>query len=393
MDMDSGADKPGGGTPLAFIQLRRKTKIYAYYNEGDRLLQIPRALTKHLDGQPLAVAEEWVQDWERRHGKTVQRSARIHLRPDDKLTALWAQYQTHQGQRSSRRERTAQKETLLLEKHIAPYFVGEHGKKDPAQWHSLVPGFHDYLFTRFKGRATIQKTLWTLERFGAYLVFKQHMTFPFAVQPPAQGNAKVTPLKVRLSPDEVLKYAKQDRACALMVLLGYFAALSPSELFALERADLLTGDVAEVECKTLKGLRKHGLGSRLGVRVNKTLSHAGVDLLTKNDYRTGVVNVWNADAAKMIAALMKEAPEGRLFPHSRSHNEKAFRLGVKLGCTPHDLRRASCLYLGREKRLELTLLQEHMRHAEIETTMLYCREPSVPEPSKKKVKQDWDDVA
>lgn len=91
-----------------------------------------------------------------------------------------------------------------------------------------------------------------------------------------------------------------------------------------------------------------------------------------------------------------EKPAARkalLFTGSYYGMFQAWRKRIKpaLKVTAHDLRRASGLYLGRVKRLDLTLLQEHMRHAEIETTMLYTREPQVPD-VKIKPSQDFDDV-
>lgn len=390
---------------MASVTWRRNKEVTIYYwdNNSKKLVPLPRAQTKHLDGMPKDYVYKWVEDWEKEHGRTRARAERINLSEQDVLSVLWAQYQIHQMKRKKRRSSTAQDETEILEKYICPYFVGKYQKKDPSDWHPLIPGFHDYLFEKYKDR-TIQKILWTLERFGKYLIFKQHMTFPFVVEVPARGNDKITPLKARKTPEQIIKFVTDtdfgsiDIDFKLAILLGYFGALSPSELFALEKSDLITGAFAESQCKTLEGFKKHKLGSKLGVSINKTLPHRGKQVtsvsLTKNDYRTGIVNIWHSGAAKLIASMVRNKPDGRLFPYSYGWLERAWRENVKkrLGTTPHDLRRASCLYLGREVRIELTLLQEHMRHAEIETTMLYAREPSIPE---KRIKfiQNFDDVA
>lgn len=396
---------------MASVQWRRNKQVTVYYydNQLGKLTQVPREITKHLDGKPKDFVYKWVEDWEKKHGRLRARSERSTLSEDDLLFTLWTEYQADQKVISKRRDRTAEVETEIFFIHILPFFVGTHRKKDPADWHGLVPDFHGFLFKKKLADATKQKTLWTLERFGSFLVYKQHMTFPFVVRVPKRDQNKTTPLKIRKTPDEVIAFAKtttyayadgteSDIDFNLAVLLGYFAGLSPSELFALSKEDLLTGADAAESCKTLEGFRKIGLGSKLGVVVNKTLlGHelSRVSILTKNDYRTGVVNVWHAEAAKLIAAMAKDKPTGRLFPYSRGWLERAWRELVKpgLGCTPHDLRRASCLFLGRTVRMPLTLLQEHMRHASIETTMLYCREPDVPEETRVRVAQDFDDVA
>lgn len=389
---------------MAFPVWRRKKQVTVYYYDVERRRQVPlpRKQTKHLDGKSAEAVQAWIEDWERDHGKLRDRVERTNLKDYDKLALLWRQYQAHRGKVRSRRAQTALDETEIFETLICPFFVGKHAKKDPADWHHLISDFHDWLFESGHADATVQKTLWTFERFGKYLVFKQHMTFPFVIQVPARGNNKVTPLKARKTPEQILSFVKDATYKGkidfnLAILIGYFAALSPSELFALEKSDFVTGAITEQTCKTLPGFRKHGLGSRLAVNITKTLlgkGQVGTVPFTKNDYRRSVVNVWSLAAAKLIAEKVRALPDGRLFPYSRGWLERAWRERVKtkLGVTPHDLRRTSCLYLGRTLRIEPTLLQEHMRHAELDTTMLYMREPSVPELTVLGA-QDFDDVA
>lgn len=390
---------------MAFIHPRRGSqKIYVYYHDRNtgKLKQLPRKLTRHLDGQPREVADQWVREWEEQHGRIVERSNRIHLKEGDKLSGLWKAYQAQKASETDRerRPRTVRTESQNFHNYVVPFFVGEHEKKEPASWHALIPDFHAHLANLKLSARTRQKILWTLHRFGAYLVFTQHMTYPFVVRPPRSKNTKITPLKVRLTPKDVYDFVKTPHMSGnvnfnLAVLLGYFASLSPSELFALERRDFLTGSIAKTKSKTYTGFKKRDLGSALAVVVSKTLESGGVVELTKNDYRTAVVTVWEVKAAKLIAEIVKEMPNGRLFPLALSTLEHLWGKIVKskLRVTPHDLRRASGLYLGRSVRLDVTLLQEHMRHAEIETTMLYMREPAVPEKTKARVEQDFDDVA
>lgn len=394
------------GEAMAFALLRRAKKlVHVYYHDRStgKLVQLPRSQTKHLDGKPQDEINAWVEKWERSHGMAKERANREILRNEDRLLALWKQYQSHRMNTRNRRERTAEKEAVLFENDIASFFVGKHHLKDPALWHDLVPEFHNYLFERGLADTSIQKILWTLERFGKHLVFQRYMSFPFVVQIPSRKNHKTTPLKVKKTPEEILKFVKdlnlsyKDIDFSLAILLGYFAALRPSELWALDRLDLITGDNAEELTSTADGFKKIGLGSRLSVNVSKTIGdyfEAKPVELTKTDTSCAVVNIWNKDAAKLIASIVKDRPAGRLFPYSYGWLERAWRTFIrdKLGATPHDLRRASCLYLGRTIRLDLTLLQEHMRHAEIETTMLYTREPKKAERTKK-LKQDFDDVA
>lgn len=409
---------------MAFLKERPgRAGIYVYYHDraSGRLKQLARKLTKHLDGKPMEEVQAWLEAWERKHGLARDRSERMNLAPGDKLQALWDQYQTHRKSTRKRRDGTAEEETAIFERQILPYFVGKHERKDPARWHDLVPDFHAFLFAQKYRDRTIQKTLWLLERFGKHLVFARYMSFPFAVQVPARENHKVTPLKARLLPEQVIGFASEKLALSsapgrrgkkakkrgrafliqpedlkLAALLGYFAALRPSELFALSKADFLTGQYAASECRTFAGLQGIGLGSKLGVAITKTLSDAkGAEAqeLTKTDASRATVNIWDPRAALMIAELVKARPDGRLFPLGYSGMTQAWKRHAmpKLCVTLHDLRRASGLYLGREKRIPVTLLQEHMRHAEIETTMLYMRNPSIAEKRKRMI-QDFDSV-
>jgi integrase len=399
---------------MATVQWRRNKQVTVYYwdNQAQKLTPLPRDKTRHLDGKPKDVVYRWVEDWERTNGRLRDRVQRTNLAEDDPLAVLWKLYQDFKNSDSDtpRRASTVAEESATFHRHIVPFFVGEHRKKDPADWHPLIPTFHSHLNKLGLAASTRQSILWTLKRFGEALIFSQLMTFPFAIRPPRSKNAKITPLKVRKTPDEIIsfvktiKYEEKDFRKGqinfnLAILLGFFGGFGPGELFALEKSDLITGDDAEKHCKTIDGFRKHSLGSRLAIIVNKTLPAKGKSIgtvpLVKNDYRYGVSNIWDVKAAKLIAAIVKDLPDGRLFPFSYGHLVRQWREQVspKLGSTPHDLRRASGLYLGRTIRVELTLLQEHMRHAEIETTMLYTRAPAVPEMPKKKRVQDFDDVA
>lgn len=394
---------------MAFPVWRRTNrKVYVYFNDprSNKLTQLPRSETKHLDGLPEADVRAWVGAWEKSHGVLRDRAGRVNLKETDKLHSLWLQYQAHRDFTRGRRKGTSRTEDELFRRHIVSYFVGVCGTKLPSQWHRHVVGFHTYLAEKKLSISSIQAILWTLERFGAHLVWQGYLEYPFVVSIPSRSSPKVTPLKVRLAPQKVIEFVKSspqydnagDIDFNLAILLGYFAALSPSELFALDKADLLTGDNAQKHAKTSEGFRRYGLGSKLSVVVNKTLPPKGKNSkpipLVKNSYRYAVVHIWDPNAAKLIGAMVRDKPDGRLFPYSYGHLIRRWRENVrdKLGTTPHDLRRASCLYLGRVKRIELTLLQEHMRHSEIETTMLYTREPAIPE-NRPIMDQDFDDVA
>ena len=396
---------------MAHVVYRRKGKVYLYYYDtlAAKLVQVPRSVTKSWDGLPPEEVEVLKRRWEEDHGKARDRIARVTL--TGKLASLWESYQTHRKRFKKRSARTTVNETAAFETYICGFFLIQHQKKDPTHWHPLVPEFHNWLFEQPLKDATRRKILWTLERFGKYLVFIRVMSSPFVIQTPTRDNLKETPLKVKLTPEQVLsicrshsfrrppkKHASVTRIhninFRLAALVGYFCSLRPEELWALNREDFATGDLAVERAKTRVGLTEAGLGSRLSVAINKTLTASEVLPMVKTHYSFGWVNVWHPEAAKAIAALLKDMPPGRLFPFTRGYLDKAWKEIAKpiIGTTVHDLRRASGLYLGRTVRIPPTLLQEHMRHSEIETTMLYTRAPREEEARKEVVDQDFDDV-
>lgn len=398
---------------MAHLVWRRGSKAYLYYYDpkAAKLVQVPRSVTKAWDGLPPEEVEALKRQWEADHGQAKDRIERLRLDKDDRLSRLWASYQTDRMRFKKRRKKTADSEQDLFEAYICRYFVGQNQKKDPTQWHDLVPGFHGWLFDQPIADAHRRKILWALERFGKYLVFTRVMTFPFVIQTPTRDNTKETPLKVKLTPDEVLrvcrthefrrphkKHASTNRKSRihfrLAILCGYFFGLRPEELWALEREDFLTGALAVERAKTHEGFTAAGLGSRLAVVVNKSLTGGKVEHLVKTDHSFGFTLCWHPDAAREIAALLKEASSGRLFPFSRGYLDRYWRELVfpVLGVTAHDLRRASSVYLGRTVRVPATLLQEHLRHAELETTLLYMREPTAQEHKRESDTQDFDEV-
>jgi integrase len=406
---------------MATIFYRRKSrKVYIYYTDpkDKKLKQVERKLTKHLDGQPIKVVEAWRDEWEKKHGISRDRVNRSTLKKDDRLMKQWKRYQDFKAadKQDGRRKRTIEAETNLFLNHIVAYFVNIHEKKDPKTWHELVPDFHLHLDENKLGAASRRAILWTLKRFGDSLVFSHYMNFSYVIRPPHSKNEKQTPLKVEKTPKEIIDFVKSAIWSSpkrrptknnpdgeiqidfnLAILLGYFGGFGPGELFALEKGDFLTGSQAELASKkTLGGFREEGLGSRLAVIACKTLPHIGEPQpLMKNDYRFGVCNIWSVEAAKLISSIVRDKPEGRLFPFSYAYLMRRWREQVlpKLGVTAHDLRRASGLYLGRDLRIDLTLLQDHMRHAEVTTSILYTRAPAPKNEKRIKLNQDFDEVA
>lgn len=380
---------------MAQFRRRRGTKVYVYYCTNGRQIQLPRKETKHLDKLPDAAVLQWVEDWEQDNGKPKDRIRRAWLRPEDRLFILWEGYKKHQLSLGGVRATTFAQTNRTFNGHLLPYFIGKHEQKDPSKWYSLVPGLFEHLLGAGLAQSSIKKVLQVLGHFGRWMVYQQILDYPFTIVAPKAPNHKVTPLKKRMAPEDILHCRLDDKheiPLKLLVMIGYFFSLRPSELFALERADFMTGDAARLSCRAFAGLQSVGCGSGLSVVVSKTLVDGSESKpLTKSDHSYGVVNCWDKRAAQSIAAALKSLPEGRIVGGSRSWLDRAWKDNIKilLNLTAHDLRRASILYLGRTIRVPLITLQEHARHAEIETTLLYTRDPSIPEIL---AEQDFDDV-
>lgn len=387
---------------MASIVWRRGSKVYVYYYDKrtGKNAQVDREKTKHWDGRPRDEVLQEVTTWATGEGYASHRISRVSLSPEDDLQKWWSTYQVTRKSMKDRRPVTERDENRVFEGYIVPFFVTERQAKRPEAWHQLVPEFYDWLVAKHLSARYIQKILWTLGRFGQFLVYRRYLVSPFAILTPSSKNEKTTPLKSRVTPEDMLTFARAKVVATratrhkknpqalpairldLLGLVGYFAALRPEELYALEKADFITGAVAVEHTRTHQGFVEAKLGTRLSIAVTKTLDGSTSVPLLKTPESAAVVNIWHREAALMIAGLLSEMPDGRLFPGSRSTLDKYWcRLGGPLlhGVTVHDLRRASALYLGRTVRIPPTLLQEHMRHAELDTTMLYIREPETPE--------------
>ncbi len=146
--------------------------------------------------------------------------------------------------------------------------------------------------------------------------------------------------------------------------------------------------------KTYSRFAAKKLGSGLSVHINKSREKSsGGKPWPKSHYSYGYVNAWDADTAKLLGAHLAAREPEIIFNRSRSLLFRHWELGggqKALGASLHDLRRASGLFLGRVIAVELTLLRDHLRHSEIETTVLYTRSPA--NEVEESAGQDWLDV-
>ena len=292
----------------------------------------------------------------------------------------WNEYQIYRQEIRNLDDSTKDAEGHLFWAFIARYFVDTHASKNLKNWHRYIPDLTPWLLKELKEKQYAKRVLWALERFGKWLYVRRHIEQPWVIELPTEGRQRLTPLKTSLTPDNLLAWAQSHltQPTTLPALLAYFASLQPGEMYALTKEDFVTGPNAVTKTRTYAGFQKHKLGSRLSVRIEKIRpANKQTKSLPKNDYRYGFVNIWYPEAAKLIARLVKNCPKGLLFKHSRPHLDRLWKLGVQkdLRVSAYDMRRSSCLYLARTVRVEPTLLQDHMRHADLQTTQLYMRNP------------------
>lgn len=400
--------------------------VYFYDKVSQKLSTLPRSQTKHLDGKPEAEIDAWVNTWAEENGHKVHRALKHSLRDSDELTILWNEFQdfVQEIKKIETKTRDARDSDFYL--YVVPYFVERCGEKDVRNWYKHVKKFTLFISAEsgLKNPVDRKKKIWLVRRFGEYLVTSNILSQPWVLVMPSTKVKPKTPLRVRRDPEEILSMARRllakadeprprtmttpsgkvvgltktrfsnDKLMALSLVIGYFASLGPGEVYGLYKEDFLTGAFAkQVVEATHSELQKHGLGSGMTISVERQLGDASIEKYVKNDYRCGPVNVWDVEAARLIASIIKEMPSGRLFPLSRGRLDKLHGKHIKsvLQLTAHDLRRSSALHLGRTVKLTLETLQKHLRHAEIETTMLYIREPEVSQ-QKNLERQDFDDV-
>lgn len=367
---------------MAYWQRRRDHQVTVYYydRESKKVRAVPREEVAHLD--PLSDEEvaAWVVDWESSHGYRRVRSRTRALVKSDRLASLIQGFLDDHAAMRETKDKLRQDMRRYLEHYIVGYFVQQNGEKSVRHWWRLTPDFPRWLRSTYPRLhiTTIKKIIQTLRRFGVYLATHYVIPQPWLLQLPRIKQRPQTPLIRPLSPTDVFSIAKKlEPKWKLMVLLGYFASMRPEEIYVLTRADFLTGERAKRDAKTHSRFARAGIGSGLSVAITRTKTREGELPLMKTVYSYGVVNVWSAEAAKEIAAVVRAAGDGPFFPGSRYSLDREFKRIVRplLAAPAYDLRRASGLYLGREIGLDPLLLQDHFRHSSIQTTMLYTRRP------------------
>ena len=358
-----------------YWQKHKSGRIHIYKWENGKVRQLPRDISRHLDGMDDSVVNNFVDSLRPR--KTVERPI-MHHKLDD-LVQQFLAYKKKRGMNPC----TLEMKRVSLLNHVIPYFLTlETPATDPNSWpqHSIAlleymegKGFSPNLIVR-GGIALRQFYRWLQDE---KLVSR---TAELPLRRPV-FKPTVTPLQFTITPDEVIAFAKAqtDNQIAFMALAGFFFSLRPQELFALTKTDFIAGSSAAV-FEACKVMAKHNLFNKFAVNITKQNSKGAKDkkAAPKNGSK-GVVACFNGEAAKMLVGLIKAlgetSGEEPLIPFALDWNFKRWSAHGIPGITLKDLRRASIYWLGHYTSLGFIELKSHARHKAESTTSLYLRRP------------------
>lgn len=380
---------------VAYFQRRRGKQVTVYYWDAaaGKQARLSRAESRHLDELPDDEVRSWLAAWEKDHGREVRRVLLGKLAPTDPVAKLrdaaLADWQLLRPIRANTLE-----DYRRYFDHAVAFFIGKHSLQDVRKWAAHVPAFPAFLrVERELGVDAVKQVCRNLLRFGRYLVKQRVLAAPWYLEAPKTGRPAGTPLPGYMTEQEVVAYARSLPApWCLVPLLCYGGPLRPEECFALEKSDFLTGAEAAAATLTHKRLAREGLGSRLSISIDKTIVGPRVDYLTKTHYAAGVANMWSAACARAAAEVLRDLPEGRVFPGGRDGINKQYRdaVGAKGWGAKDWSRLAGVEFRLRDIRLELA--KDQFRHSNISTTQRYMRIPPGLIKEARGGKQDFDDV-
>jgi hypothetical protein len=358
---------------MAFWRLHRGKHVVVYTCEGGKQRQLPRSLTKQLDGLDHDAIVAWVSAWERENEK---RAPAPESSPAlDALLADFLAYAKSAGKNAG----TTTGYRVALTRYVFPFFL-ERELRDPHAWPSASVKMLEALRAKGVSDASILKCNSSLSRFWAWLQDEQLVPAHLVLRlRKPRGEMDETPLSFTLTPNDVLRFARTLKRddIELALLLGYFFSLRTQEIFVLQRGDFLAGDAAaRLECTRV--LANAGLFPRLALNVTRQLSKNSCRMERPKSGSKGWVACFHAEAAKRIVELVNARTrerDDRLFAHGTDFYIKAWRTHGLANVTLKDLRRASLYWLGHDSPLDVVALKNHARHALLSTTSLYVRRP------------------
>lgn len=351
---------------MAFFRLRPGNHVYVYHWNGSKQVTLPRKITKHLDGQPLPVIEEWVNRWSNLN--EVQK-----LRPDlSPLPPAWEPLIDRfcENQLAKGRQPSTVKDHRRHLFSALPFFV-DSSCVALADFPEASRKLGPWLIKTGKIPRRIHAINQSMRLFWEFLD-GEGLAEGVLKLTAGHKTANRTPLKKTVAPEELFDlFTRPD--IRLLALLGYFFSLRPQETLALRPCDFRVGSkAAELEC--CKVLTEAGLYGRLAVNIHRQKTSNGLAKPKKNSF--GWVACFDEKAAKEIVRVLasKDLNEP-LFGHGAFWYIKLWKRYGLPNSVLKDLRRASLYHLGHYSKLPVTALKNHARHSSIETTMLYTRRP------------------
>lgn len=344
---------------------RRNNKVYVYTHISGKDKQVPRSVTHHLDCCTDYSIDAWIKEYDG--------TPDIPVIPAN-LFNLLEEYLTYMRDVRCQDYTTIMTHKSVLTKLVFEFFL-DQGKPEPRDWPDVSIKLLPWLLARGCSNNQVIKCNAALRKFWRYHRRHKNIPIPFDIDLdfPHQ-EAKETPLKRLLTPDDILTFIKPNTPTdvKLMALLGYFCSLRPQETLGLTVKDFHAGADAGVKecCKTMAAI---GMYNRLAVYVGKQKTHKG-DRAKVKAMSKGWVACFDRRAAEMIVPLINDmGDDDALFKYTANQGfAKWKKYGID-GVTLKDLRRASLYYLGHYTPITYVMLRHHARHRDERTTWLYMR--------------------
>lgn len=351
---------------MAFYQYRGR-KVSVFFWDGTKQVALPRRVTRHLDGEPEAIVQEWVNRWSNLNEvKKVRPELSAVPNLWSETVDRWCDQLTKMG----RDEKTIKDHRRHLLTAL-PFFTTA-GCESWADFPNYSRKLGPWLLSIGKTERRIHAINQSMRLFWKWLDDEGL----------AEGLLKLTggfktkqrtPLKITIKPEEILSFKPERDDIRLLALIGYFFSLRPQEVIALRPMDFKAGSAtSDIEC--CKALGSAGLYNRLAVYIHRQRTNKGFRKPKMNSI--GWVGCFDERAARELVKLMVGRPHDQpLFEHGLFWYIKLWKRHGLPNTVTKDMRRASLYHLGHYSDLPVVALKNHARHQNMETTMLYTRRP------------------
>jgi hypothetical protein len=353
---------------------KRGKLVYVFVNlpGKTRTTALPRSETQHLDGQPDHNILFFINEWERKQGLNRPPTTN-HLQEYIK------KFITHYKDVLNRHENTVKEHERFLINHIVPYYLAlDPPLADPNYWPSKSIQMMAKLKEQDMSDGKIKRANLTLKLFYKWLTEENYVLGDGKILTRNPGRLKSqpqTPLKVMLTPEHIMKLAREqiDDDIALLLVFGYFFSLRTQESFGLMVDDIKAGSVVlNLECsKTMKSL---GYWAGMVLKVDRQ-KEKNTKVSTPKNNSKGWVCCWNKDAAAFIIKRLEgKKPEEFIFKTVPNVLYKKWK-DMEFGFALKDLRRMSLYHLGHFSQITSIQLMKHARQKSEEALSLYLRRP------------------